>query len=162
MLPSSFDNNRVRWGSYLASFFWLVIWMLNGYFTVIGVQSFGRTLVGVQYPPIAAIGGFLTNTVIAMLIHFSISTIEGTVWYTGWNLKLWATYILVMFVDVGTTFIGIQNVSASLNLGFTEFTSVCLAFGFSLIPEILMFGHLRVVNSGSSSKLPKSRTVMEA
>lgn len=146
-IGNEYDKNRVEWGTYASVGLWSLFWILNCLFTVEGVKALGVLLQNSPYEFMVTIGVLLSNVLVAVGLHCVISLIEGLVWYKGGNVTLWGTFLLVLFIDVGTTSFGLAAIRDSMGIGIDNFWVVIMAIAFALLPEIAAINHIKAAGS---------------
>jgi len=107
------------------------------------VTQFGAGLAEVSFAPLAAVGGLLASWPVALVLHLLASGIEGTVWSHGGDWRLWLTYGLILFVDVGTTYAGLSVMHTEMGWTFAVEWLGAGALALALLPEPMIINHLR-------------------
>lgn len=116
---------------------WGSLWLLNGYFTVVFVQTCGTLLLGMS-----------VSWLIGAALHLVISFIEQHLWKSGdWFDYLWV--FAIGLVDVFSTAAGLLFVLlsrgwATTSLPWTVGVTV-VALGIALIPERRGVKHAQVI-----------------
>ena len=139
----AFEAARVLTGNLVGVLFWFTAWLLNAYFTIVSVTDFGSGLASVSFDPIAMIGGLLANSLVVFILHTICSIIEGNVWMNGGNVWLWATFLPILFLDIGSTYYGLLIVHAELGATFDPQPLIFLALAGALLPEKIIVQHLK-------------------
>jgi len=146
-----FDRARESAASAFGVLIWTGIWAINGYFTVVAVNAIGRWLAS---SPTATsdlsvtstiLGNILANAVIAWIMHIIGSGVEGFSWK---NLRKRAglTFVLVLMVDIATTYSGIAQIVAERGASVSGSGSVlvvAIALCLGLLPEMMIVKHLQ-------------------
>lgn len=141
-----------RWiaGNVVGSVIWAAIWLANGYFTVVGVTAFGTDLAQATYPlwiggAVTSVGLALSSAPVAWLLHIAGSTVEGLVWYGSWDIWMMCTYLIVMFLDVGTTFAGSLAIRDAMGWNIHDSVLVLGAIFLAMVPEAAIVAHARAM-----------------
>ena len=129
--------------------FWLLLWGLNGYFTVLATTTFGQSLLDGEYPQwvagaAALIGGLLTVPWAMWLLHVILSCIEGNAWKDIWRAG--PTFLVVLLLDIYTTGIGLS--ALFVGAGWFEgylWVAYLFAILLAVLPEPMIVRELQQI-----------------
>jgi hypothetical protein len=129
---------------------WFLLWLLNGYFTVVYLNALGDMIIGKHYSSLINsgvhfVGGILATTAVGWFIHVVGSLVEGVSWR---NIKqgVGLTFLLVALADVITTTLGLLNIAQVQGAAQTIVSTILIAVGaiiLALLPEMMIIKHLQ-------------------
>lgn len=145
-----FEQGRAATSDIAGITLWFLMWLVNGYFTVVYLNALGDTLISKEYSPLVNggvhfVGSVLAATATGWIIHTIGSLVEGTSWYSL-RRGVGLTFIIVALADIATTTLGtIEIISAQgIDTNSIIITIIAvIAVLLALVPEMMIVKHLQ-------------------
>jgi hypothetical protein len=145
-----FEHGRAAVSDFAGISLWLLMWLINGYFTVVYLNALGDTLISKEYSMLInggvhLVGNILAATATGWIIHTIGSLVEGASWQSL-RRGVGLTFIIVALADIVTTTFGIIEIIAAQGISMTLIVVIIIAviaILLALIPEMMIVKHLQ-------------------
>lgn len=128
---------------------WLLVWALNGWFTVVWLQAAGalaqQAQPGLYTPALNTVSQVFSSIIFCWLIHLAASLVEGN-WQREMRKAGALTFLVVIGWDTYTTVAGIGQIALSYDFvitGWYQLAAWALALALALLPEHMIVRHLK-------------------